>query len=92
MLSSQFPTAFDDVPYLGSAGASDATSAEAPAANGAALAADGKAAVAGEGEAAAKKKKGKKKLKQTEPPSIHVSRFFPDGVYPEGEWQPYKQE
>jgi methionyl aminopeptidase len=38
------------------------------------------------------KKKGKKALKQTDPPSITVKRLFPDGAYPEGEWQPYKQE
>lgn len=37
------------------------------------------------------KKQGKKK-KQTEPPSIPLERLFLDGVYPEGEWQPYKQD
>ena len=35
---------------------------------------------------------GKKKLKQTEPPSIPLTRLFPDGIYPEGEWQSYKDE
>jgi hypothetical protein len=47
--------------------------------------ADGTAASGG-------RKKGKKALKQTDPPSVTVKRLFPDGVYPEGEWQPYKQE
>mmetsp|Transcript_8839 Transcript_8839/g.26479 ORF Transcript_8839/g.26479 Transcript_8839/m.26479 type:complete len:457 (-) Transcript_8839:291-1661(-) len=41
----------------------------------------------------AKKKKGKKKVvQQTEPPTIPVKHFFPDGVYPQGEWQPYKND
>jgi len=40
----------------------------------------------------APKKKGKKKLKQTEPPSIPLTRLFPDGIYPEGEWQSYKDD
>jgi len=35
---------------------------------------------------------GKKALKQTEPPSIPLAALFPDGVFPEGEWQPYKNE
>lgn len=56
-------------------------------------AADGHATSAANGKAAAaKKNKGKKAPKQTEPPSITVKRLFPDGVYPRGEWQPYKQE
>lgn len=44
------------------------------------------------------KKKTKKKKKsgaakcQTEPPTIPLSDFFPDGRYPEGEWQSYKDE
>lgn len=47
----------------------------------------------GDGAAAKKKKKKKKKgLKQTEPPSIPLARFFPDDVYPEGEWQSYRDE
>jgi hypothetical protein len=37
-------------------------------------------------------KKSKKSLKQTDPPSITVKRLFPDGVFPEGEWQPYAQK
>jgi methionyl aminopeptidase len=36
-------------------------------------------------------KKSKKALKQTDPPSITVKRLFPEGVYPEGEWQLYAQ-
>lgn len=43
-----------------------------------------------EGEAKKKKKKNKKKKKkakavQTDPPTIEISKFFPDNVYPEGE-------
>ena len=30
--------------------------------------------------------------RQTEPPSIPVRRFFPDGHYPEGELQDYRDE
>ena len=29
---------------------------------------------------------------QTEPPSVPVSEFFPDGQYPEGEWQDFTSE
>ncbi|KAI0094479.1 peptidase M24A, methionine aminopeptidase [Irpex rosettiformis] len=42
-----------------------------------------------------KKKKPKKKkvgLKQTEPPTIGITKLFPDGVYPEGELQEYKDD
>ena len=39
-----------------------------------------------------KKKPKKKKLEQTDPPRIGISKFFPDGIYPEGEIQPYKDE
>jgi methionyl aminopeptidase len=42
-----------------------------------------------------KKKKPKKKKagsKQTEPPTIGLSKLFPDGIYPEGELQEYKNE
>ena len=35
---------------------------------------------------------GKKATVQTEPPSIPVAEFFPDGHFPEGEWQSYKDE
>lgn len=55
---------------------------------------DDAAADAGGDDAAAKKKKKKKKkgVKQTEPPTVPLARFFPDGVYPEGEWQSYNDE
>ena len=51
-----------------------------------------------DGEAANKKKKKKKKKKsgegstpseQTDPPTVPVASLFPDGVFPEGEWQSY---
>ncbi|KXZ49245.1 hypothetical protein GPECTOR_22g837 [Gonium pectorale] len=32
------------------------------------------------------------KLEQTSPPSIPVRLLFPDGKYPEGEWQSYKDD
>lgn len=48
---------------------------------------------AGEGKKKKKKKKPKKKkLQQTEPPTIGLSKLFPDGNYPEGELQDYKDE
>ncbi|CAJ0906179.1 11134_t:CDS:2, partial [Entrophospora sp. SA101] len=31
-------------------------------------------------------------LKQTEPPTIPVSKFYPDGIYPEGEICEYKND
>jgi methionyl aminopeptidase len=47
----------------------------------------------GEGKKKKKKKKPKKKkLEQSDPPRIGISKFFPDGIYPEGEIQPYKDE
>jgi hypothetical protein len=47
----------------------------------------------GEGKKKKKKKKSKKKkLEQSDPPRIGLSKFFPDGIYPEGEIQPYKDE
>jgi len=47
----------------------------------------------GEGKKKKKKKKSKKKkLEQTDPPRIGLSKFFPDGIYPEGEIQPYKDD
>ncbi|KAL0951650.1 hypothetical protein HGRIS_008330 [Hohenbuehelia grisea] len=49
----------------------------------------------GTGEAKKKKKKKKskkKKVEQSDPPRVPVSKFFPDGVYPEGEIQPYKDD
>ena len=43
-----------------------------------------------------KKKKAKKKaaakVEQSEPPRIGLSKLFPDGTYPEGEIQEYKDE
>ena len=47
-----------------------------------------------------KKKKSKKKKgqgqgqaqQQTDPPSVGLSQIFVDGVYPEGEWQSYKDD
>ena len=47
----------------------------------------------GEGKKKKKKKKSKKKkLEQTEPPTIGLSKLFPDGKFPEGELQEYKNE
>ncbi|KAI0361032.1 peptidase M24A methionine aminopeptidase [Trametes cingulata] len=47
----------------------------------------------GEGKKKKKKKKSKKKkLEQTEPPTIGLSKLFPDGNYPEGELQDYKDD
>jgi hypothetical protein len=49
---------------------------------------------AGEGKKKKKKKKKpkSKKMEQSDPPRTGLSKFFPDGVYPEGEIQPYKDE
>ena len=55
---------------------------------------------AGEGKKKKKKKKPKKKSggsshkveQQTEPPTVGLSKLFPDGNYPEGELQDYKDE
>ncbi|KAG6842449.1 hypothetical protein C0991_007579 [Blastosporella zonata] len=50
-------------------------------------------ATAGEGKKKKKKKKPKKKkAEQSDPPRIGLSKFFPDGIYPEGEIQPYKDD
>ncbi|PCH34153.1 peptidase M24A methionine aminopeptidase [Wolfiporia cocos MD-104 SS10] len=51
-------------------------------------------AAGGEGKKKKKKKKSKKKAKveQTEPPRVGLSRMFPDGNYPEGELQEYKND
>jgi len=47
----------------------------------------------GEGKKKKKKKKSKKKkVYQSEPPRIGLSKLFPDGNYPEGEIQEYKNE
>lgn len=49
--------------------------------------------LAGEGKKKKKKKKPKKKKPgQTEPPRVGLSKFYPDGIYPEGEIQTYKDE
>ncbi|TFK41865.1 hypothetical protein BDQ12DRAFT_598311 [Crucibulum laeve] len=52
--------------------------------------------VPGEGKKKKKKKKKPKKKKvaveQTEPPRVGVSKFFPSGIYPEGELQEYKDD
>ena len=51
------------------------------------------AAHAGESKKKKKKKKSKKKkVEQTEPPTIGLSKLFPDGKFPEGELQEYKNE
>lgn len=39
-----------------------------------------------------KKKPKKKKLEQSDPPRVGLSKLFPDGIYKEGELQPYKDE
>jgi len=53
----------------------------------------GEAAVTGEGKKKKKKKKPKKKKpEQSDPPRIGLSKFYPDGVYPEGEIQHYKDD
>ncbi|THH02315.1 hypothetical protein EW026_g517 [Hermanssonia centrifuga] len=56
---------------------------------------DGVAEVPGAGEGKKKKKKKKtkkKKAEQSEPPRIGLSKLFPDGNYPEGELQEYKDD
>jgi hypothetical protein len=46
-----------------------------------------------EGKKKKKKKKAKKKkLEQSDPPRIGLSKFFTEGIYPEGEIQRYKDE
>lgn len=50
---------------------------------------------AANGEAKKKKKKKKPKKKkptQSDPPRVGLSKLFPDGVYPEGELQEYKDD
>ncbi|KAI0931482.1 hypothetical protein AcW1_001124 [Taiwanofungus camphoratus] len=50
-------------------------------------------AAGGEGKKKKKKKKPKKKkVEQTEPPRVGLSKLFPDGNYPEGELQEYKND
>ncbi|KAI0783325.1 peptidase M24A methionine aminopeptidase [Abortiporus biennis] len=49
--------------------------------------------VNGEGKKKKKKKKSKKKkVEQSDPPRIGLSKFFPDGNYPEGELVDYKDD
>ncbi|OBZ79054.1 Methionine aminopeptidase 2 [Grifola frondosa] len=51
------------------------------------------AGAGGEGKKKKKKKKSKKKkVEQTDPPRVPVSKFYPDGNYPEGELQEYKDD
>ena len=35
---------------------------------------------------------GSKRPAQTDPPSVPITALFPDGNFPEGEWQSYKDE
>ena len=44
------------------------------------------------GNWAMKKKARKKKVEQSDPPRIGLSKLYPDGIYPEGEIQLYKDE
>ncbi|RPD65115.1 peptidase M24A methionine aminopeptidase [Lentinus tigrinus ALCF2SS1-6] len=48
----------------------------------------------GEGKKKKKKKKPKKKskLEQTEPPTVGLTKLFPDGKFPEGELHEYKDD
>ncbi|KAF9074923.1 peptidase M24A, methionine aminopeptidase [Rhodocollybia butyracea] len=39
-----------------------------------------------------KKKPKKKKVEQSEPPRVGLSKIFTNGIYPEGELQPYKDD
>ncbi|KIN93847.1 hypothetical protein M404DRAFT_170028 [Pisolithus tinctorius Marx 270] len=39
-----------------------------------------------------KKKPKKKRIEQSDPPRVGLSKIFTDGVYPEGEIQPYKDD
>lgn len=39
-----------------------------------------------------KKKPKKKRVEQSDPPRVGLSKIFTDGVYPEGEIQPYKDD
>ncbi|PAV22041.1 peptidase M24A methionine aminopeptidase [Pyrrhoderma noxium] len=54
---------------------------------------DGVAGTTGEPKKKKKKKKSKKKKsEQTEPPRVGLSKLFPDGIYPEGEIQEYRDD
>jgi hypothetical protein len=52
---------------------------------------DGEGGERGDGEGGLKKTKKKKKkgLQQTDPPTIPIHKFFPSGIFPEGEIQQY---
>lgn len=66
------------------AGADESGEESEPNAEGGAPAADKK-------KKKKKSNKKKKKLRQTEPPTIGLTRLFPSGVYPEGEIQQYDE-
>lgn len=53
---------------------------------------NGEAAEAGEKKKKKRSRKKKGPREQTEPPSIPVKQLFPGGVYPEGEWQSYRED
>lgn len=53
---------------------------------------EGEGAAGGAGKKKKKKKKGKGGLKQTLPPTVPVARFYPDGVFPEGQVVEYKDD
>ncbi|KAJ7170137.1 methionine aminopeptidase 2-like protein [Mycena filopes] len=75
----------DDIPVDADADNDDANDAEDDAAPG-----DG---APGEAKKKKKKKKPKKKKpEQSDPPRIGLSKFFPDGNYPVGEIQHYKDD
>ncbi|KAH9858343.1 peptidase M24A methionine aminopeptidase [Lenzites betulinus] len=77
----------DEVPAEADSDLEEAEEDGAPEAQGAGGESDS------EGKKKKKKKKPKKKkLQQTEPPTIGLSKLFPDGNYPEGELQDYKDD
>jgi len=55
-------------------------------------AAGGDGAAAGEGAAGSSKPAAGHPTTQTDPPSVPVRLLFPDGKFPEGEWQSYKDD
>uniref|UniRef100_A0A7S0RCS7 Methionine aminopeptidase 2 n=1 Tax=Pyramimonas obovata TaxID=1411642 RepID=A0A7S0RCS7_9CHLO len=71
-----------------------ATAGEADGEDGGEDEEEGAEGAGGEGAAKKKKKKKKKKggLKQTEPPTVPVSKLFPGGKFPEGEIQQYTDD
>ncbi|KAH0838097.1 peptidase M24, structural domain-containing protein [Lanmaoa asiatica] len=48
--------------------------------------------VGGQKKKKKKKKPKKKKIQQTDPPRVGLSKIFTNGIYPEGEIQPYKDD